>query len=213
MKIIRLFFVIILVSIGFSLAAQQVEIIPDLTKTSDPGLWMLHNRELDVEKEVHLNAKPGDGLLWLKAPIFSNGTIELDIRGKDEQGKSFVGVAFHGLNDTTYDVIYFRPFNFKNPERNVHSVQYISHPQYTWHKLRKEHPGKYESTIFPVPEPDGWFHVTLIIQYPTVKVFVNNAEKPSLIIEQLNTRKEGWMGFWVGHYSEGDFKNLKIIPE
>lgn len=213
MKTTQLILLIIQLCIGFSLFAQENEIIPDLIKVNDSNLWVLHNREIIIDNEVHLVGKPGDGLLWIKEPIFTNGRIDLDIKGKNEQGKSFVGLAFHGLNDSTYEAIYFRPFNFKNPERNGHSVQYISHPEYTWYKLRQEHPEKYENTINPVPEPADWFHVTIIIKYPTVKVFVNNSEKPSLTIEQLTSRKEGWIGFWVGNNSEGYFRNLKIIPE
>jgi len=117
------------------------------------------------------------------------------------------------LNDSTYDVIYFRPFNFKNPESNGHSIQYISHPKYTWSKLREQYPEKYENVVSPVPDPNDWFHVTITIKYPTVKVFVNDSEEASLAIEQLSSQKEGWIGFWVGNNSEGHFKNLKIIPE
>jgi len=213
MRTTKLFIIIIQLSIGLSLFAQQKEIIPKLTQIHDSSLWVLHNREIQGEQEVHLDGKPGNGLLWMKEPLFTNGRIEIDIKGKDERGKSFVGLAFHGLNDTSYEVIYFRPFNFKNPDRNTHSVQYISHPEYPWYRLRKEHPEKYENTIFPVPDPTDWFHVTLIIKYPNVSVFVNNAEKASLSIEQLIARREGWIGFWVGNNSEGYFKNLKIIPE
>ena len=213
MKTIKLLFVCIQLSIGFSMTAQQNEIVPDLSKIKDSNLWSLYNRELITDTEVHLDAKPGSGLLLLKEPVFTNGKIELDIKGKDERGKSFVGVAFHGLNDSTYDVVYFRPFNFKNPERKGHSVQYISHPEYPWYRLREEHPEKYENPVLPVPDPAGWFHATIIVDYPYVKVFVNNSDEASLTVKQLSSRKEGWIGFWVGHGSEGYFKNLKITLE
>ena len=213
MKTTKLFIVIIQLCIGFSLFAQQKIIIPDLTKNNDAYLWVSHNRAVNFNKGVHLDGRRGNGLLWIKDPIFTNGRIELDIKGKDERGRSFVGLAFHGLNDSTYEAIYFRPFNFKNPDKSGHSVQYISHPEYTWNKLRREHTDKYESAISSMPDPTDWFHVTIIIEYPTVNVFVNNSEKPSLTIEQIASRREGWIGFWVGNNSEGYFKNLKIIPE
>lgn len=212
MKTTKLFFLLIHLCIGLSLFAQN-EIIPDLSKCNDTAIWTLHNRELHMDKEVHLDGKPGDGLLWIKEPIFSNGKIELEIKGKDIRGKSFVGLAFHGLNDSIYDAVYFRAFNFKDPGRNGHSVQYISHPEYTWYKLRNEQPEKYENSVTPVPEPTDWFHVTILIEYPIVKVFVDNSVEPSLTVEQLSSRKEGWIGFWVGNNSEGFFRNLKIIPE
>lgn len=213
MKTFKILCVTILSCIAFSAFAQQNEIIPDLSDIKNSDLWILHNRELITDENIHLDGKPADGLLWMSKPVFENGKIELDIKGKDEQGRSFVGLAFHGLNDSIYDAIYFRPFNFKNPERNGHSVQYISHPEYTWYRLREEHPEKYENPVSPVPEPNDWFHVTILVHYPSVKVFVNDSDEPSLSIEQLSSRKEGWIGFWVGNNSEGYFKDLKILPE
>lgn len=212
MKSAKLFLMIIQLFFGFSLFAQN-EIIPDLSQVSESNLWVLHNREMKIDEEVHLDGKPGNGLLWIKEPIFTNGTIECDIKGKDVRGRSFVGLAFHGLNDRIYDAVYFRPFNFKSPERKGHSVQYISHPEYTWNKLRNDFPEKYENPVLPVPEPTEWFHVTISVDYPIVKVFVNNSDEPSLTVEQLSSRKVGWIGFWVGNNSEGCFKSLKIISE
>ncbi len=211
MKTIKLFLATILLCSGNFLVAQQHELSPDLTKIINSDLWVSYNRDIIPDKDVHLDGKPGYGLLWIKEPVFKNGRIEFDIKGNDKQGKSFVGLAFHGLNDSTYEAIYFRPFNFKSPDKYENSIQYISHPEYPWFKLRKNYPKKYESTISPVPQPNDWFHVTIIINYPSVKVFVNNSERPSLMIEQISSRKAGWVGFWVGHNSEGYFKNLKII--
>ncbi len=204
-------FIGVLLLLTQSLAAQQMTIIPDLSKVSDTSIWTLHNREASVnDGVVHINNKLFDGLLWLNKSDFSNGKIEVDIKGKDVNGKSFVGIAFHGINDSTFDAVYFRPFNFRNPNRNSHSVQYISHPTYTWQKLRKEYPGKYENSLSEVPDPSDWFHATIVIEYPVIEVFVNHSKKPSLVVNQISSRKNGWVGFWVGYNSEGYFKNLKI---
>lgn len=211
----KLFFIIsIQLFLSLSIAAQQKQIIPDLSVTNDSNLWTLYNRGLTIEgKEVYLNGSPNDGLLWLNGIVFRNGKIELDIKGRDKQGMSFVGIAFQGIDSSTYDAIYFRPFNFKNPERNGHSVQYISHPEYTWHKLREEYPNKFENRVLPVPEPNDWFHVTIMVESPVIKVFVNNATKPTMEIKKLSNQKEGWIGFWVGNNSDGYFRNLKMISE
>lgn len=204
--------------IGLLILAQfscnsQKDLTPDLSKIGDSSEWTLYNREASVNDDiVHLDGQPLDGLLWLKDSDFSNGKIELDIKGEDLQGISFVGLAFHGLNDSTFDAIYFRPFNFENPDRNGNSVQYISHPVNTWRKLRTDFPKKYENPVSPVPDPNDWFHVTIIINYPEVKVIINDSEEPSLVVNQISTRKKGWIGFWVGHGSEGYFKNLKLYP-
>ena len=213
MSTIKILLLLFYFNIGISVIAQNTETLPDLSKVKDSNSWILSNREIKIEKDgvIHLNGKQGDGLLWIKEPIITNGRIECDIKGQVIQGKSFVGIAFHGLNDSTYDAVYFRPFNFKSPDRNAHSVQYISHPEFTWHKLREDNPGKYENSLNIVPNPNDWFHVTILIDYPKVEVFVNNSENPSLKIKQLSSRKKGWIGFWVGNNSEGYFKNFKII--
>lgn len=209
MKTINLLIIIALILIGCS----QKTIIPDLTSTDDPDHWVLHNRNLIPGEEIFLDDTINDGLLWMKDFNFTNGTIEVDIKGKDVRGRSFVGIAFHGLNDSTYDVVYFRPFNFKSPERGTHAVQYVSHPEYPWYRLRAEHPETYEKPVSPVPDPTDWFHAKIIVDHPNVKVYVDDAEKPSLVVDQLNNRKEGWLGFWVGYGSDGSFRNLKIVPE
>ena len=203
--------VVILLGVGIILNAQQKVIVPDLSKIKEPHLWNLYNRELITDTVVHLNEKSGDGMLWLRNIDFADGRIEIDIKGKNEAGRSFVGLAFHILNDSTYDAIYFRPFNFKDRERSNHSIQYISHPGYPWYKLREENPGKYENTVRPIPDPEDWFHATIIVAYPLVKAFVNDSELPSLTIHQLSSRKSGKIGFWVGNNSDGYFNNLKVI--
>ncbi|MCK5703579.1 MAG: DUF1080 domain-containing protein [Cyclobacteriaceae bacterium] len=92
-------------------------------------------------------------------------------------------------------------------------MQYISHPQYTWHSLRNEYPGMYENKISPVSQPEEWFHVTIIVEHPVVKVFVNNSEEPSLTINLLSDRKKGMIGLWVGNNSDGFFNNLRITKK
>ena len=162
----------------------------------------------------HLDERDGDGLGWWPDIKFTNGTIEFDVRGKDVLQKSFVGVAFHGLDENTYEAVYFRPFNFKADDlvRRSHGVQYIALPGATWDKLRAGHPNKYEHEVSPAPGPNEWFHVRIVVEYPRVDVFVNDEKKPCLQVGQLSNRKSGWVGIWVGNGSGGDFANLKVTP-
>jgi len=211
MKTLKLILAILIFT-GLSVASQD-RIIPDLQSIKDTSKWKIVNREVALKDGVFLNEKSGDGLLYLKKFSFNTGKIELDIKGKDLQGMSFVGIAFHGTNDSIFDAVYFRPFNFKNSQRNSHSVQYISMPGNDWYKLRSEHPGVYENSIAPVPEPDGWFHATIVVETGIIKVYINNTEKPSLTVKPINDRKNGWVGFWVGNNSDGWFKNLVITKQ
>jgi hypothetical protein len=179
----------------------------------------VHNRAVTVLAEgdrsaLRLDERAGDGLAWWPDAAFADGAIEFDVRGRDSFQKSFVGVAFHGLDEETYDAVYFRPFNFRAGEtgRRNHAVQYIAQPIYTWQKLRSEQPEKYEKPVAPPPDPNGWFHVRIVVTHPEVKVFVNETAEPCLVVRQLSDRQTGWVGFWVGNGSGGDFANLKITP-
>jgi hypothetical protein len=197
-------------------AAQQ---IPDLEKFNDPSVWRIHNRAAttvpDRDKALRLDARQDDGMVWLVGSKFSEGTINLDLRGANKPGQSFVGVAFRGIDDTTFDAIYFRPFNFKNPDiaRRSRAVQYVSQPKYTWEKLRKDSPGKYENAVSPVPDPDGWFHARIEIEGQTIRVFVNDATSPCLEVTALSEPRAGMIGLWVGNGSSGDFANLEITSK
>ena len=136
-KINRFFLTAIFAFISFvSGIAQGNSVKYDLSSLSANNMLDVFNRKVTAFTEndrncIRFSKNENDGVAWLKHVIFSNGIIELDIRGKDELQQSFVGIAFHGKNDSTYDAIYFRPFNFKNSERKGHSVQYISHPEFT----------------------------------------------------------------------------------
>jgi len=162
-------------------------------------------------KEVSMLPGFKEGVVWLKDVTFSTGTIEIDLRGKDVFQKSFIGIAFHGVDSVTQDIVYFRPFNFRSedPIRKIHAVQYVSHPDFPWDKLREEKNGIYEKGIDPPPSPKDWFHAKIVVEDTQIKVYVNNASVPSLTVDKLNTRKSGLIGL-SNEGLEGDFANLTI---
>ncbi|REA62680.1 hypothetical protein DSL64_07080 [Dyadobacter luteus] len=180
---------------GYKLEGRTVKVLPD-----DQG--------------VRLDERPesGGGIAWLPDTEFSEGTIEVDIRGKDVLQGSFVGIAFHGSGAKDYDAIYFRPFNFQttDPVRRIHAVQYISLPNYDWPLLRKDFPDQYEKGINPAPQANDWVHARILVEKDSVHVYVNNNPEPSLTVGLLNKRHKGSVGLWVGAGSGGDFANLKI---
>jgi hypothetical protein len=193
---------------------------PDLRNVGDSTQWKAYNREVSVAErngrvEARVDAREGDGVIWFLATKFSEGSIEVDLRGKNEPGRSFIGLAFRGKDDQTYDAIYFRPFNFKIPaaDRRARAVQYVSHPKFTWQKLRADTPGTYEKPIVPVPDPDDWFHVRLMIEGSAVTVFVNESPEATLNVTALSAAGPGRIGLWVGNGSGGEFANLRLKPK
>jgi len=205
---------------GISRVAGQAKTITlDLGALADAKSLKLFNRGASrfidgARNGVRLSQAPGDGVAFLPGIELGNGTLELDVRGRDVAQQSFVGVAFHGVDAAAYDAIYFRPFNFRatDPISRSHAVQYHSLPVYTWQKLRTDQPGKYEQAVNPVPDPNAWFRARIVIANPKVSVFVGDAKDPCLMVNLLNDRKKGLVGLWVGNNSGGDFANLTIIP-
>jgi hypothetical protein len=178
--------------------------------------YKVFNRTMSLDGEViYLNEGEGPGIAWIIGKTFTQGTIEFDEKGQDEFQRSFVGMAFHGLNDTTYEAIYFRPFNFKatDPVRKAHAVQYIANPNYDWPKLRANFPNKYEHPVSSDLDPNQWFHVKINVSGKKISVYVNGNNKPVLEVESLVNMQGKMVGYWVGNGSNGQWKNFKIVPE
>jgi hypothetical protein len=173
--------------------------------------WTSYNCKADISGDtIHLiNPSGKTAFLWANKDNFKNGIIELDIKGNDKRGESFVGITFHALDHEMYDAVYFRPFNFRDNERKDRAVQYVSKPNYDWDLLREKHPGKYEHAILPDTDPNNWFHVKIVVQHPNVKVYVNGSEKPTLEVAQLSERKNGLFGLWIDS-PDGWFKNITV---
>lgn len=196
----KLSIVLLLVAFSPAIAQQKSNLIPE-------------NRIISTLKEksgVHLSAAEGSGIAWLKDADFTNGTIEVDVRGKNVKQGSFIGVAFHGVSRNDCEAVYFRPFNFVATDSlaRMHMVQYVQDTLYGWERLREEHPGVYENKLSAPPDPDNWFHVKVVVEGTAVKAYVNNAL--CLSVTSLNKKKAGKVGLWVGNSSDGDFANLKI---
>src|SRR5882724_322568 len=83
-------------------------------------------------------------------------------------------------------------------------------PAYDWQKLRGNYPGQFEKPVIAAPAADQWFHARIVITHPRITVFINGAVEPCLAVDQLSDRTGGWIGFWAGNGSGGDFANLKI---
>lgn len=172
------------------------------------------NREAITTKqqEVEIKAKEGAGLAIMNDIEFEKGVIEIQIKGENKPGQSFVGIAFNVQDQDTYEAIYFRPFNFQSGEkiRREHSIQYIHPPNYEWKKLRDEQEGVFEAEFHSPPDPDDWFSVKLNISPTTVKVIDSRNGKILLAVKRLAEQKSNNIALWTGHNSKGAFQNLKL---
>jgi hypothetical protein len=187
----------------------------NLSDLASKGLLITENRTVSSitdKQAVRVSAAEGSGVAWLKNIEFSNGTIEVDLRGKDVKQGSFLGIAFHGVSRNDCDVIYFRPFNFLATDSlpGMHMVQYVHDTIFGWERLRNEHPGVYENKLRIPPNPNEWFHVKIEVKEKRINVYVNNETIPSFQVTSLKSITNGKLGLWVGNSSEGDFANLTV---
>ncbi|MDN5284304.1 MAG: hypothetical protein JWR38_578 [Mucilaginibacter sp.] len=167
--------------------------------------------EISILKGGDKQGISSKGIVWLKGVNFKQGQIDVDLRGKNVFLKSFLGIAFHGIDTITCDILYFRPFNFRHADtlRRKWSVAYMSLPDNNYAKLRKEHPLVYENAVNPVPRPDEWFHATLVLKSRQLSVYVNHSSTPSLVVTLINERTDGLFGIYADGLAE-DFANLTI---
>lgn len=149
---------------------------------------------------------------------FDNGVIEAEIAGAPMAGafagaRGFVGLAFRVQNDMrTYDAFYLRPTNGRADDqvRRNHSVQYISHPEWPWFRLRKETPEKYESYVDLAP--GEWTQVKIEVRGAQARLFVHGQPQPTLIVNDLKTgaTAKGAIALWLDVGTEAHFRNLTV---
>lgn len=206
-----------LTSASFKAAAQSATApAMDLSQQLAAGKLRAVNRDVAPLKGdrrgVHVNEKEGPGVVWIDGTSFTEGTIEVDIRGRDVQQQSFLGVAFHRKDDNTYESVYLRPFNFRatDPERHQHAVQYMAVPDYDWPRLRKEFANEFERPVDASLNPTDWVPLRIVVSGSKVQVFAGAVKTATLECRKLGTSNAGQVGLWVGNNSDGDFANLRL---
>ena len=203
-------------------AGQGQTLTPDLKALAEgkPGAipagitltWVANARGRAALK---VQSSHDDAVVPLAGIEFANGVIEFDALGRSDPPQSnFLGIAFRVVDGRTHDAVYFRPFNFRADaaDRQAHAVQYVSFPAYDWQVLRATRPGVYEQPIVPPPDGDAWFHARIVVEKPKVRVYVGDANEPSLVVDELTGRTGGGVGLWVGPGQGGYLANLKITP-
>ena len=145
-------------------------------------------------------------------------TIEAEVAGEPGPGafegaRGFVGIAFRVAPDVAkFECFYLRPTNGRADDqvRRNHSVQYISFPEFPWHRLRKEFPEKYETYADLVP--GEWTRIRIEVNGGRAKLFVNAVQQPTLIVNdlKLGPGAAGSIGLWIGPGTVAHFADVKV---
>jgi hypothetical protein len=151
---------------------------------------------------------------------FGNGILEAEITGAPAPGASegargFVGIAFRLQSDLrTYDAFYLRPTNGRadDQERRNHAVQYISHPDWPWFRLRKETPSKYESYVDI--EPNVWTRIKIEVRGDKARLYVHGQTQPTLVVNDVKSgaQAKGGVALWIDSGTVAHFRALSVQP-
>jgi hypothetical protein len=161
--------------------------------------------------------KDADMLAILVGDQFKDGTIEVDVAGAPRPGmppesRGFIGIAFRtGTQGEWSEVFYLRPTNARADDqlRRNHSVQYVSHPEFPWYRLREEKPGVYES--YADLEAAAWTTMRIVVSGTTAHLYINGAEQPSLIVNDLkHGAGAGQIALWAHVETDAFFGTIAI---
>jgi hypothetical protein len=213
----RLLFISLIM--GAEIYYCQAQNIPLITENLKAVNVQMENVSYKGKKAVRMMATDADETLAIiNDKVFDNGVIELDVAGTtlptaSTTARGFIGLAFRArmADSVRYECFYIRPTNgrAKDQLRRNHSTQYISHPKYTWFKLRDENPGVYESYTDLVETE--WTHIKIEVNGTKARFYVNGARQPCLIVNDLKYGiSSGSIALWVGPGTDGYFTNLKI---
>lgn len=146
---------------------------------------------------------------------FQDGVIEATLAGlpradADEGARGFVGIAFRvAPRGEQFECFYLRPTNGRADDqlRRNHATQYISHPDFPWHKLRAENPGEYESYTDLVT--GAWTKMRIVVSGTRAQLFVSDAKQPCLIVNDLKLGEtRGALALWIGSGTNAYFSQI-----
>jgi len=197
---------VILSMIAFTALAQKNKkpAAKEIAIPMEPAYWRYDTSGVEFiiynnVKAAHIKKSPP---LVPKEVQFSNGIIEYDIA----IGRGFPGITFRlSADGKKGDQFYLRYFGVTSPQSRT-TMQYaaIVDSMSTWN-LTDEYQG---GATLNVP---GWNHVKLVVSGKQMKAYVNDMDRPALMVPEL----EGGLEKGGISFSGGDvtIANFVIRPD
>lgn len=160
--------------------------------------WIIRNGQITE----HLGRKSFVGYAYLKDIEFENGIIEVDIAVTGHKVRAYPGIVFRMQSEENFERFYIRSHRASlYPD----ALQYtpVSNGITSWQLYNGE--GFTAAVDFP---PNQWLHIKMEILGQQARVYVNDIEKPALVIHELKT---GQRKGTIGLMAEGTayFSNFK----
>lgn len=150
---------------------------------------------------THLGQKSLQGSAILKDVEFTNGVIEVDVAF--EGSRCFAGIMFRIHQGGNYEDFYLRPHKSKFPD----ALQYtpVVKGMGCWQLFNGD--GYTALAFIPVNQ---WIHVKLEVSGSQARVFLDNAERPDLVIHDLRFGPvKGSIGLEAPNNGLAHFANFK----
>lgn len=146
-----------------------------------------------------------NGRARLKNFEFFTGVIEYDVFITERRG--FPGIQFRIQDDLNFEEFYVRPHQSGNPDANQYT------PVFNGNAGWQLYYGERFSTAYTY-ETNSWSHVKLVVAERSAEVYINDMEKPMLVIPELkHDPKSGRLGFQSGGASAFRLANLKVTKQ
>jgi hypothetical protein len=207
--------------LSISLMAQNIKLSKKNIEATQVHLSYVNmegQEVIKVEADTTIRGTDEATIVKIKDLDFKNGTIEVKIlsrlmKNAPAFARGFIGLAFRiGDKNEKFESIYIRPTNGRADDqiRRNHSIQYFAFPDYRFDKLRKTDPEKYES--YSDMGLNEWITMRIEVDGQKAKLFLNNNKQASLVVNdlKLGENNAGNIGLWVGNWTEGYFKDLKV---
>ena len=175
---------------------------------------------LRVIKDTHVEAVDEATYARLLGSNYTDAIIEVRVLSRllhdaPDFARGFIGITFRAdENNKNFEGIYLRPTNGRcdSQQRRNSSTQYFSYPDFKYDRLRREFPGRYESTAdIGLNE---WIDIRIEVKGAQAQLYINGGKQPVLCVNDLKhgSNASGAIGLWVDVGTEGFFQALKIIP-
>lgn len=144
------------------------------------------------------------GFGYFRGLQLQNGTIDADL-AFDPEG-AFIGLAFRVESEDDYELFFLRNGISGKPQALQYTPGFFGANQWQIYNLPTyAGPGE-----FPY---DKWFHLKVVVAGVEAKLFLNNSDKPSLVIPDLKRGySTGSIGFW-GQQGGGYIANVTYTPD
>jgi hypothetical protein len=142
------------------------------------------------------------GFLHVRGVSFRDGAFEFDMASKPDS--FFLGAGFRVESEANMEVIYLRP----GASGTLEAVQYTPrlNGDAIWQLLNSTH----EKANARIPKNE-WFHIKIVMQGRSCKLFVNGSKDPTLEVTNLRREPtEGGIALWAlgggGYFSNLSYR-------